>query len=101
MIDLVQETLYGTLSPIESLSGVLSVESSLTATLTTGDLTVVGGTEYKGRYTATPDVEPIILPTKDKVLRDDITVFKIPLWEVSNPQNGTTIYIGGEEVYGN
>lgn len=61
-----------------------------------------GGYEkYTGSYTATPNVEPITLPTKDKVMTDDVTVFKIPLWEVSNPFGGNTIYIGGEEVYGN
>lgn len=56
--------------------------------------------KYTGAYTVTPDVEPITLQTKDKVMTDDVTVFKIPLWEVSNPFGGTTIYIGGEEVYG-
>ena len=57
--------------------------------------------KYTGSYTATPDVEPVILQTKDKVMTDDVTVFKIPLWEVANPYGGDTIYIGGSEVYGN
>lgn len=56
--------------------------------------------KYAGDYSVTPDVEPIVLETKDKLMEDNVTVFKIPLWEVSN-MSGTTIYIGGEEVYGN
>lgn len=93
--------LSGKLSQVDGLVGVLSLENNLKGTLTVGDLTVIGGKEYEGEYEATPDTEPIILPTKDRVLKEDITVFKIPLWEVSNPTNGTTVYIGGKEVYGN
>lgn len=54
---------------------------------------------YRGPYSALPDVVPITLETKDKLCTDNITVFKIPLWEVSNPA-GTTVYIGGEPKYG-
>ena len=56
---------------------------------------------YKGDYTVIPDVEAVVLPTRDKLMDDNITVFKIPLWEVSNTSGGSTIYIGGEEIYGN
>lgn len=54
---------------------------------------------YKGPYSAYPDAVPITLETKDKMCTDNITIFRIPLWEVSNP-TGTTIYIGGERKNG-
>lgn len=54
---------------------------------------------YRGPYSALPDVVPITLETQNKLCTDNITVFKIPLWEVSN-STGTTVYIGGEPKYG-
>lgn len=57
--------------------------------------------EYKGSYDVTPDAHnAVVLETKDKLMMDDVTVFKIPVWEVSNPQNGQTIYIGENNIYG-
>ncbi len=35
-----------------------------------------------------------ILPTKNHVLKSDITVEPIPIYEVSNPQGGITVTIG-------
>lgn len=54
---------------------------------------------YIGEYTITPDITPVVLPTRDKLMADDITVHKIPLWEIGNPQGGKTILIGGEKYY--
>lgn len=55
---------------------------------------------YTGEYTITPDITPVVLPTRDKLMTDDVTVRKIPLWEIGNPQGGKTILIGGEKYYG-
>lgn len=55
---------------------------------------------YTGEYTVTPDITPVVLPTRDKLMADDVTIHKIPLWEISNPQGGKTILIGGEKYYG-
>lgn len=55
---------------------------------------------YTGEYTVTPDITPVVLSTRDKLMADDVTVHKIPQWETSNPQGGTTILIGGEKYYG-
>lgn len=55
---------------------------------------------YTGGYTITPDITPVVLPTRDKLMAEDVTVRKIPLWEISNPQGGKTILIGGEKYYG-
>lgn len=51
--------------------------------------------EYEGEYCVTPSAEEnITLGTSDKVLRDDITVKKIPYAEVSNNKGGITATIG-------
>lgn len=55
---------------------------------------------YTGEYTVTPDVAPVVLPTRDKLMVEDVTIHKIPLWEIGNPQGGKTILIGGEKYYG-
>lgn len=51
---------------------------------------------YKGLYTVIPKVKEQKLPTKDKSMAKDLTVTEIPYSEVSNPQGGNTVIIGGE-----
>ena len=57
----------------------------------------LGGQPYAGDYTVTPDVVDQVLPTAGKHLGEDVRVVRIPLYEVSNQQNGITAYIGGEK----
>ena len=57
--------------------------------------------KYAGETTVTPKVEnETVLPTRDKIVKDDITVLKIPKFEVSNESGGYTLIIG-EEYYNN
>lgn len=49
---------------------------------------------YEGDYNVTPRVYQQILPTKDKLMLDDVTVEIIPLTKVLNLQNGYTVTIG-------
>lgn len=49
---------------------------------------------YDGDYNVTPRVYEQVLPTKDKVLIDDVTVEIIPLSRVINLSNGYTVTIG-------
>lgn len=62
---------------------------------------VGGGIPYTGDYVVTPKAHAqTVLPTKRKVMSDDVTVLEIPYWETSNP-NGKTVYIAEEvEIYG-
>lgn len=56
-----------------------------------------GGEPYEGTYQVTPKVkDEVVLPTKGKTLRDDVTVLKIPQFEVSNEEGGKTLIIGDE-----
>lgn len=50
---------------------------------------------YGGDYEITPTIEGKTYPTKDKTMREDLTMKAIPFAEVSNPQGGYTVNIGG------
>ena len=48
-----------------------------------------------GPYTVTPDFETQELATKDRLLKDNVTVDPIAVARVENPAGGKTIFIGG------
>lgn len=77
-------TLIGNIRSNVSLNGVISKP------------TFIGGEEYKGAYEVTPKVEAQTLPTKDKMLIDDMTIKAIPIFKVSNTTGGNTVFIGNE-----
>lgn len=55
-----------------------------------------GGTPYTGDYIVTPRAhDQTVLPTKRKVMADDVTVLEVPYWETSN-ESGVTAYIAQE-----
>ncbi len=56
----------------------------------------IGGEKYEGDYGITPKVEAQTMPTKNKVMIDDVTVKAIPFFNVSNNSGGSTVYIGTE-----
>ena len=58
------------------------------------DVSVDDGDPYEGEYVVTPKVNEQTLPTKQKVMLDDMTVLAIPYAEVTNNSNGKTVTIG-------
>lgn len=86
---------------LETLSGSISAESSLT-----GELSCVSGLSgkvsvtkeydvYGGEYTVIPKAfEEQVLPTSNRVLKEDVIVKEVPFYEVSNDSDGMTAYIG-------
>lgn len=50
---------------------------------------------YEGDYDATPKLVEQRLPTKNKLLIDDVKIEKIPITIVSNSSGGNTVIIGG------
>lgn len=53
---------------------------------------------YEGSYEVIPKAfESSVLQTRDKYLTDDVTVTKVPYFEVSN-ESGKTVYIANEGV---
>lgn len=60
----------------------------------------VEGKKYEGEYGITPSTyNDKVLATQNLVMTKDVTVRKIPQFEVSNTSNGKTLIIG-EEYYG-
>ena len=60
----------------------------------------VEGKKYEGEYDITPSTyNDKVLATQNLVMTKDVTVRKIPQFEVSNTSNGKTLIIG-EEYYG-
>lgn len=62
------------------------------------DIVIVGSgdrlPDYTGPYEAIPKAQSQTLETKDKSMKDNVTVAEIPYHEVSN-ETGTTVVIGG------
>ena len=96
-------TLTGTLSLPETLTGHLSGEGVLSGAL--GQMREIIGSLilptrsseeiYEGSYDIEPDTsDEQILPTKRKILSDDIVVRKIRYSETTNPSGGCTVFIG-------
>lgn len=94
---------------MQALTGYLSIPQALTGTLTarthiSGTLTKIGGMTgslsrvgepYTGEYIVTPLVHSDQqLETKGRNMADNVTVKKVPYYEVANPKGGTTIIIG-------
>lgn len=55
--------------------------------------------DYKGKYEITPGIEKQVLQTKNRSMRDNVTIKEIPTYAVSNSE-GTTFIIGGIESVG-
>ena len=52
--------------------------------------------KYRGAYTVTPRAyNEVILDTNGKVMGDNVTVYRVPYFETSNP-DGETVYIAAE-----
>ena len=61
---------------------------------------IVRNETYDGDYVVTPKVSSnVVLPTEKKLMQQDVTVLKIPQFEVSNEAGGKTL-IMGDEYYG-
>lgn len=55
----------------------------------------VGGDPYAGEYEVDPDFTGHTLPTKNKLLLENVVVKPIEVASVSNTSGGKTVYIGG------
>lgn len=59
---------------------------------------VVSAPEYAGPYDITPLFSAQVLPTAKRLMQQDLTIKKIPQYEVANDSGGYTLIIG-EEYY--
>ena len=51
--------------------------------------------EYAGPYEVVPDLNAQTLETAGQLMREDVTIKPIPIYEISNTSGGTTVIIGG------
>ena len=51
---------------------------------------------YDGNYDVIPKTEGQTLETNQKYMKSDVTIQKIPFYNVSNESGGSTVYIGSE-----
>lgn len=86
--------LRGNIRSLLTLSGNICSKGSLNGVISKP--TFIGGEEYKGSYEVTPKVEAQIMPTKYKLLIEDMTIKAIPIFKVSNTTGGNTVFIGNE-----
>lgn len=87
-------TLIGTIQAAGALSGGISGRSAPTSRIAAAaeaDIEV-----YAGDYDVTPQLDSeVVLATDRKKMKSDVTVKKIPQYEVSNEAGGTTLILGG------
>ena len=55
----------------------------------------IGGEKYEGDYEVVPKIQEQKLPTKNKLLTNDVTIKPIQVVKVSNTSGGNTVIIGG------
>lgn len=52
---------------------------------------------YTGEYEITPKFDSkVSLSTANKVMRENVTVHKVPRYDISNEAGGTTVFLGGK-----
>ena len=62
----------------------------------------ISGKTYEGDYEVIPTAEKQTMGTKQKYMKDDVTIHPIPFYSVSNNSGGNTVFIGSEVLtYGN
>lgn len=86
-------SIEGTVSTV-----VASTEGTVSTTTESlsGDLTLPTDIPYyTGGYEVNPDFVGTSLSTAGKVLTQNVNVHPIQVEDVSNPQGGRTVYIGG------
>ena len=92
----------GNITLESQLSGIISVEGSLSGTLDMAaqlsGLVDPGGSSfppYEGDYDIVPQVDnDQVLSTANHRMMQDLTVERIPIYEVPGPMGGMTITIG-------
>lgn len=88
---------------LDSLSGKISAQAGLSGKLS-GDGNLKGAIcvtkeydAYTGDYKVIPKAfNSQILPTANKVLKEDVVIMEVPYWETGNESDGTTAYIARE-----
>ena len=86
--------------PMELAVDNVTIQMGITATECTFQTEIgvaysmVDNPDYEGEYEVVPRLYQQGLETRDKVMRDDVTVYEIPVAYTSNVYGGKTVVIG-------
>lgn len=81
--------------PIKMFDTNQQIETQFGVVQTVADVNSIE--KYTGNYIVVPDIdEEQKLSTKGKLLTENVTVKKIPVWTFENNSGGNTVVIGGE-----
>lgn len=93
-----REEMSGTLRATAALSGGVTAQAALSGTAVIP--TMYAADKYDGAYEVMPKFSTdVVLPTRNRLMQQDVTVSKIPQYEISNEAGGKTL-IMGDEIYG-
>ena len=59
---------------------------------------IVDAVYYDGSYNVTPKLETQILETKQKFMKNNVTIKEVPVFRTTNSSGGTTVYIAKKDV---
>ena len=76
------KTLRGSLSSNITVNGALTIPPSVVTDY------------YDGEYNVTPRLYEQTLATSNKVMRNDVSIYEIPVTSTTNPHGGKTVVIG-------
>lgn len=76
---------------------MIVAKGSLIGNVTIGNTVTHDIPAYEGEYNIVPSRQDQVLPTENKRMTSDLTVEKVPYFEVSNASGGTTAIIIKEE----
>lgn len=92
--DILDIEIIGSISTENSISGAITQKEKLSGMLASAYTTERN--PYTGEYEVVPSSGGTTLDTKEKFLKNNITVHPIPYYEVPNTSGGTTVYIAGK-----
>lgn len=80
----------------QNIHGNISSKNSIEGRVNVGGVIERLPDYYEGSYDIEPKNTELVLQTKEKTMKEDLTVKPVLLIEVTNPAGGTTVIIGGE-----
>lgn len=93
-----KQSLDGDVDVASKLHGDISTQDKLLGSVSISSVFTASNEVYNGPYSVTPSVDAQTLNTKEKTMVDDVTIQKIPYYEVSNNSGGLTATICELEV---
>lgn len=89
-----EQSLVGSIETKHYVDGLICADNYISGNLNIGVIIERLPDYYEGEYEITPKLASQIMATKLMLMKDDVTINKIPAYEVTNSSGGTTFTIG-------